>query len=189
MSVNASQLRIVKYPAEVLRRKASPIAEITDEVREVAKRMIDLMYEAEGIGLAAPQVGLEWRMFVLDIPEDEEGERSAETQPMTATTGPMVFINPTVSGFSRDLVIYDEGCLSLPHITGEVRRPSICTVSATRPDGESFTVQADGLLSRCIQHEFDHLDGTLIIDKFDPATRRRVKPSLESLESASRVIR
>lgn len=188
MTVNPAHLQIVKYPAEVLRARAKEIPQVDESVRAVADRMVDLMYDAEGIGLAGPQVGLNWRIFVIDVPEDEEGHRSPHTQPMSATPGPMVFINPKLGGFSRDLVSYDEGCLSLPLITGEVRRPSMCTVSALDEHGHPFTIEAAGLLSRCLQHENDHLDGVLIIDKFDMATRRRVKPAIESLESASRVI-
>ena len=188
MPVDADKLRIVNYPAESLRAKTKPVAEITDEVRAVAERMVDLMYQAEGIGLAAPQVGLDWRMFVVDVPPSEDGERSADASPASTTEGPVVYINPTISGFSRDLVPYEEGCLSLPRITGDVRRPSTCTISATGLDGQPFTQTGDGLLARCWQHEFDHLEGVLIIDKFDLATRRSVKNALETLASASRVV-
>jgi peptide deformylase len=150
--------------------------------------MVDLMYDAEGIGLAAPQVGLNWRLFVIDIPESEDDERSSETDPPSATSGPVVFINPVLSGFSRDLVGYEEGCLSIPRVTGEVRRPSICTVTAIDLDGNEFTHHAQGLLARCLQHEFDHLEGVLMIDKFDLTTRRKAKPSLQALEQSARVI-
>lgn len=189
MSVDVHNLRIVKYPAAVLRQKAQSVPEITEEVRQIAERMVELMYEAEGIGLAAPQVGLNWRMFVIDIPESEEDdERSAVADPPSATPGPMVYINPTLSGFSRDLVSYEEGCLSIPRVTGEVRRPSICTVTALDLDGREFTHEADGLLARCLQHEFDHLEGVLMIDKFDLTTRRKIKSSLQSLEQSARVV-
>lgn len=189
MPVDADKLRIVNYPAESLRSKATPVPEITDEVRAVAERMIDLMYEAEGIGLAAPQVGLGWRMFVVDVPESEDGERSSSSEPVSATDGPVVYINPTLSGFSRDLVAYEEGCLSLPRITGDVRRPTTCTISAIDLEGQPFTQTGEGLLARCWQHEYDHLEGILIIDKFDLATRRSVKPALETLASAGRIVR
>jgi peptide deformylase len=188
MSVDADRLRIVRYPAEVLRQKAEPISALTDEVREVAERMVDLMYEAEGIGLAAPQVGLNWRLFVIDIPESEDADPPAEDDPPSATAGPLVYINPTLAGFSRDLVAYEEGCLSIPRVTGEVRRPSLCSVTATDLDGNTFTHEAQGLLARCLQHEFDHLEGVLMIDKFDLTTRRKAKASLQSLEQSARVI-
>lgn len=146
------------------------------------------MYEAEGIGLAAPQVGLNLRLFVVDVPESEEAGRTSDQEPASATDGPIVCINPKISGFSRDLVAGEEGCLSLPRITGDVRRPSMCTLTALDENGEEFTLQASGLLARCLQHELDHLDGALIIDKFDLPTRRRIKPLLEALEQSSRVL-
>ena len=107
------------------------MAEIDETVRAVAARMIDLMHEAQGIGLAANQVGLPWRMFVADVPVMDEDETPTEPDLPTATAEPMVFINPTLSEPSRDLVPYDEGCLSLPGINGEVRRPSTITITAT----------------------------------------------------------
>lgn len=189
MPVDADKLQIVNYPAESLRAKTKPVPEITDEIRAVAGRMIELMYEAEGIGLAAPQVGLDWRMFVVDVPPSEDGERSVDSDPASATDGAAVYINPSLSGFSRDLVPYEEGCLSLPQITGDVRRPSTCTIKATDLDGREFTQVGEGLLARCWQHEFDHLEGILIIDKFDLATRRSVKAALETLASAQRIVR
>ncbi len=189
MEFDPATLRIVNYPADALRAKAAEVPQITPQIRELASRMVDLMYEAEGIGLAAPQVGLGFRMFVIDVPESEEADRSASEEPASATDGPIVCINPKISGFSRDLVPGEEGCLSLPRITGDVRRPSMCTLIALDEHGEEFTVHATGLLARCIQHEFDHLEGVLIIDKFDLATRRRIKPALEALEHSSRVLR
>jgi len=188
MDIDPSKLRIVTYPADCLRAKARDVAEVTPQIREIADRMVDLMYEADGIGLAAPQVGLSLRMFVVDVPEDEEGDRSADSDPATATDGPVVCINPTISGFSRDLVAGEEGCLSLPRITGEVRRPSVCTVTALDENGREFSFSAAGLLARCLQHENDHLEGMLIIDKFDLPTRRRVKTQIEALEENSRVL-
>lgn len=188
MDIDPSKLRIVNYPADCLRTKARDVPEVTPQIREIAARMVDLMYDAEGIGLAAPQVGLSLRMFVVDVPEDEDGERSADSDPATATDGPVVFINPKISGFSRDLVAGEEGCLSLPRITGEVRRPSVCSVTALDEHGKEFSFAAAGLLARCLQHENDHLEGVLIIDKFDLPTRRRVKSQIEALEENSRVL-
>lgn len=180
-------LRIVHYPAEVLRERARPLEEITDEVRAVAARMIELMEEAEGIGLAAPQVGLPWRMFVADISPDPEHGRDPDADPPTATTGPRVYINPELSGYSRDLVPFEEGCLSLPAITGNVRRPTRVTIRARGVDGAWFEESGDGLLARCWQHEHDHLDGVLIVDKMDPAGKRRNKRALRELEDGARV--
>ncbi len=155
-------------------------------VRAVAERMIELMRAAPGIGLAAPQVGLPWRMFVVEVATDDEGAdpgRDARADPPSATLGPEVYINPLLSGYSRDLVPMSEGCLSLPDIEGEVRRPSGVTIEATGLDGQRFTREGAGLLARVWQHEFDHLDGVLIIDKMTPADRRKNKSLVKQLEA------
>lgn len=182
------KLRVVRYPAPVLREKAKPVEAVSESVRAVGERMIELMYESEGIGLAAPQVGLPWRMFVCDVPVDEEGTRSIDTDPPSASQGPMVCINPVLSDFSRDLVPYEEGCLSLPEILGAVRRPSEVTISALDHEGKAFTARATDLLARCWQHEFDHLEGVLIIDRMDPRGKARNKRAIKDLESGSRLV-
>lgn len=184
MPVSVSDLVIVHYPAAVLRRKAKPVPEVTAEVRAVAARMIELMRAADGIGLAAPQVGLEWRMFIVDIAhsDDPEDERSLDSDPPSATNGPAVYINPVFSAPRRDLVPYEEGCLSLPDIRGEVRRPSEITITATDIEGVRFTQRASGLLARCWQHEMDHLDGVLIIDRMNHASKQKNKNAVRSLE-------
>lgn len=181
MSIDLPSLRIVRYPDAVLRQPAREISEITDEVRRVADRMIELMHDAPGIGLAAPQVGLSWRMFVLHVPEDPDEGRLIDCDPPEATESPRVYINPRLSEYARDLVPWDEGCLSLPGITGEVRRPSQLTVTALDEHARSFSHRAGGLLARCIQHETDHLDGKLIIDRFTPIARMKNRVALREL--------
>lgn len=160
------------------------MAEVTDEVRAVGRRMIELMREAEGIGLAAPQVGLPWRMFVVHVPEGDE--RSASAEPMTATRAPTVYINPVLSGLIGKLVSSEEGCLSLPDIRGDVLRPEVATIRATGLDGQEFTQSAGGLLARCWQHENDHLDGVLIIDRMTPLSRMSNKSAIRELEENDR---
>ncbi len=179
--VSPQSLRIRTFPDPVLRQRARAIPAVNDEVRVVAARMIELMHEAEGIGLAAPQVGLAWRLFVAHVPESED--RSPDSDPPTATPEPVVFINPVLSDYSRDLVPYDEGCLSLPEIHGEVRRPSQATITATDLRGKSFTMRGADLLARCWQHEIDHLDGVLIIDRMTPASRLRNRAEVRRLEN------
>lgn len=179
-------LRIVNYPAEVLRTQAEPVESVTENVRDVSRRMIELMLEAPGIGLAAPQVGISWRLFVAHVPPDPDEKNPALPGVLNATAEPTVYINPELSDFSTDLEPYDEGCLSLPEITGIVRRPSTVSITATDLKGNRFTHRATGLLARCWQHEMDHLDGTLIIDKFSPMDRRRTKRAVELLEAAAK---
>lgn len=183
MPIDAQRLRIVQYPAPVLRQKAKPVPEITDEVRSVARRMIELMHDAEGIGLAAPQVGLAWRMFVVHVPVADD--RSPEHDPPTATATPIVCINPKLSQPSRDLVPFEEGCLSLPEIRGEVRRPSQITLTATALDGTTYTLRAADLLARCIQHEFDHIDGVLILDRMTQPSKMKNRLAVRDLEENS----
>lgn len=191
MSASPASLHIVHYPHPVLRRKADPIQTITDEVQAVAARMLELMFEARGIGLAAPQVALPWRMFVVHVPPNDEDDdpeepaRSPDHVPPTATATPQVYINPTLSGFSRDLVSHSEGCLSIPGVTGEVRRPSAVTITALNLRGERITQHATGLLARCWQHEFDHIEGVLCVDKFLPPDRRRAAKQLRAMEEAA----
>lgn len=144
--------------------------------------MLRLMVKAEGIGLAAPQVGLLWRMFVLNVPEDAEDGRLASSDPPEATTAPRVYINPVITAYRGPLEPYEEGCLSLPEIRGDVYRPAEVTVTATDADGQTFTHTAGGLLARCIQHELDHLDGVLIIDKMTQTARMKNKKKLKELE-------
>lgn len=169
MAVNANKLKIVNYPHEVLRQKAQPIDAVTDEIRDVANRMLALMHDAPGVGLAAPQVALPWRMFVANSTGDPQDDQ--------------VFINPVLSSPSREIEDYEEGCLSLPHIKAEIRRPKAITITAVNLDGESFTLTSDELPARIWQHETDHLDGVLILDRMTADDRRANRRLIKELES------
>lgn len=173
MSIRPEDLRIVFYPDPILRRKASDIPQVTDEVRAVAARMLELMREEDGIGLAAPQVGLDWRMFVARG-DDETGDPPDR-----------VFINPVLEVIEPDLIDHEEGCLSLPDIRGQVRRPAGVRVRAIDQRGQSFTVESCDFDARVWQHEFDHLNGVLIIDKFSPLDRMAHRRALKALEAAA----
>lgn len=169
MLVDPDQLDIVYYPDPRLRVKAQPIEAITDEVRAVAFRMLVLMHEAPGVGLAGPQVGLDWRIFVCN-PTSEPGEAD------------MVMINPVLRDPSRELAEAEEGCLSLPEIRAPIRRPEAVTIEATNLDGERVTATSGGLLARIWQHEFDHLDGVMIIDRMAPIDRMVHRQALREME-------
>ena len=178
MTVEPSRLEVQRYPAAILRRKTKPIDTIDGTVQAVANRMIELMYEHEGVGLAAPQVGLDWRMFVTAGFAEAEHE---DDEP-----GPdRAFINPTLEVTRGELVSQEEGCLSLPDIRCEVRRPPGATIQATNLAGEQFEMHAEGFLARVWQHEFDHLNGVLIIDKMLPMDRLRTRKQLKDLEAAA----
>lgn len=183
--VDPSHLRIQLYPAEVLRIKASEV-DPSDEVRAVGVRMIELMRGADGIGLAGPQVGLSWRIFVCDVPADPEEGRAVDSDPPAASRGPQVWLNPEIVGSDRGVVPYSEGCLSLPGITGDVNRPETVTMEATTPSGERKRVSATGLLARCWQHEIDHLDGVLILDRMTQTSRLKNRARVRAMEKAGR---
>jgi len=183
MSIDPTKLRIQIYPAEVLRTKAKPV-EPGPEAEAVGQRMVELMRGAEGIGLAGPQVGLEWRIFVCDVPPGEEPD--PEGEPASSSEGVAVYLNPTIVEQGGALEPYDEGCLSLPGITGEVNRPSVVTMEAMTPGGETVRLSASGLLARCWQHEIDHLDGVLILDRMTQVSRARNKSRVRQMEKAGR---
>ena len=180
MAVDPASLRIEVYPAPTLRRVAQPVEDITPEVRQVIVRMAELMYEAEGIGLAAPQVGLAWRIFMCHVPAAED--RSPEEDPPTANDRLEVFINPAIEAAEGAPEPLEEGCLSLPDIRGDVLRPPLVTISATDIEGRRFTRRAAGLLSRCWLHEFDHLEGVLILDRMTQMGRLKNRSAVRSLE-------
>ena len=170
MAIDPEQLTIVHYPHDVLRQKAKPITSVTEEVKAVTAKMIELMHQAPGVGLAAPQVGLPWRMFVAN-PTGEPGDDR-------------VYINPQLTGATGGNAARDEGCLSLPGITVEVTRPTEITIRATNLDGEAFEDSGGDLIARIWQHEYDHLDGILIIDKMSPMDRMANKRAIKELEEA-----
>lgn len=180
-----AQLAIVDYPHPALRAKTREVDPAAEGVRSVAERMIKLMYEAEGIGLAAPQVGLSWRLFVIDVPHHEAGRdrtAAADDDRIESTGGPVVFINPRLTAPEGPPEPMEEGCLSLPQIAGELLRPPRITVTATDLEGREFTLKTKGLLARCVQHEFDHLEGILIIDRFTRSAELKNRQALKSLQ-------
>lgn len=186
--IDPTKLRIDLYPTEVLRMKADPVP-IEDGVdasmRAVAERMIELMRGADGIGLAAPQVGIPVRLFVAHVPPNPELEPDPSGLPISSEK-PQVFFNPEIIAFSRDLEPYEEGCLSLPGINGEVNRPSTVTMRAIDLEGKTVELEATGLMARCWQHEIDHLDGVLIIDKMTQMARLKNRARIKSMEKAAK---
>lgn len=171
MAIDVSKLQLVIYPAAVLRQRAKPVTEVTDEVRAVAARMFELMRENDGVGLAAPQVGLPWRLFVTNSKQDKDEDR--------------VYINPRIVSLEGDLEPYEEGCLSLPEIRADIRRQPRATIVATDLEGREFTLTHDGLLARVWQHEQDHLDGILILNRMTPLDRLATRRAVKELESSA----
>ena len=152
-------LRVRKYGDPVLRRRALPVGEITGEVRAIIADLVETMYDEVGIGLAAPQVGVSLRLIVLG---DEEG-RGAEA-----------LVNPVIVEQGGQATA-EEGCLSIPGIFAPVTRAAWVRVEATSAEGRPLSLRATGLRARVLQHELDHLDGVLFIDRLDPVTRDRIK--------------
>ena len=163
-------LKLRLYPDPVLFRRAEDLVEVDDATCERVRAMFEIMYEKGGIGLAGPQVGWSRRIFVINL----TGERDEPEEEL-------VFVNPRISSpHGRDTL--EEGCLSIPEVRADVSRPERIEVSALTLDGEPFSLTAFGLLARCIQHEFDHLDGILFVTRLSLGDRLRVKRSLKELE-------
>ena len=162
-------MRIIKYPHPTLRRKSKDLRRVDAEVRRVVAEMLDLMYATNGIGLAANQVDLPYRLFVVNpsgTPEDKEHEH--------------VFINPVISRQSG-MAEADEGCLSFPEIYAPVRRPEKVVISAFDLSGQEVRYELDGLFARAVQHEYDHLEGVLFIDRLTPSHLLEIRDDLDAL--------
>lgn len=164
--LKGEKLNIFTYPAPVLKKIASPVTEFNDELHTLAKNMLFTMYHAPGIGLAAPQVGVSLRMFVLDVWFDREKITLADgtEEYRLSEFSPMVIINPVFKNKSGE-VIHEEGCLSVPGIYEDVKRAELITVEYQDILGEHHELDADELLSICLQHENDHLDGIVFIER------------------------
>jgi len=171
----------VLYPDPILREPARRVEAVDEEIRRIASRMIEIMREEDGIGLAAPQAGLGIRIFVCDVPPQPDATPPADgTQAWT--NGPVVCINPEFPEYGPTRSPFEEGCLSLPGIRGDVIRPEIVRMRATDLEGQPFEIHASGLLARCLQHEADHLDGVLIVDKFSQMSRLKNRTRLKQLK-------
>lgn len=162
-------LRIVKYPHPVLRHKSKPLRRVDGELKNIIREMFDLMYAEKGLGLAANQVDLPYRMFILNLEGDpQKGEE-------------LVFLNPVISQRSGTTEA-EEGCLSFPEIFAPVKRSEKLVLSAYDLSGKEINLQLSGLFARAVQHEYDHLDGVLFIDRLAPAVLLSIKQSLSELE-------
>jgi len=173
-------LAICTYGNPVLRKKAVEVMEIDGQIHELAKEMLETMYEERGVGLAAEQVGRTERMFVIDIPPDSDvGDDGQRENPDVAM--PMVLINPKITGHSEDIQIGPEGCLSFPDIFANVERWYEVDAEYMDLEGHIQKVHAKGLLARAIQHELDHLDGILLVDRMSPVKKVALGGKLKRL--------
>lgn len=158
-----SVLPIVRWPDPRLSRRCDPVGRVTDEIRELASDMLETMYAAPGRGLAAPQVGVLSRLFVMDVAWK------------TSDPDPMVFVDPDITWQSELRVTGPEGCLSIPGVTADIERAAELELAWTGLDGQRRTRRFDGFAAICIQHEFDHLEGLVTFDRVDPAHRARLE--------------
>ncbi|UCE31421.1 MAG: peptide deformylase [Burkholderiales bacterium] len=161
-------LKILKYPDARLHKVAAPVREVDDRVRQLVRDMAETMYVAPGIGLAATQVDVHERIIVIDISETKDALQ--------------VFINPELVDSAGEPRVYEEGCLSVPGIYEEVERPESVTVRALDADGRPFTVQAEGLLAVCLQHEMDHLEGRVFVQYLSRLKQSRIRSKLLKAE-------
>lgn len=162
---------ILIHPDPRLKKICAPVPDISDELRVLADDMLETMYDAPGIGLAAPQLGIMSRLIVLDC-EKEDG----------ATPRPMVMFNPEVIDVSDDKNVYEEGCLSIPEQYGEVTRPASVKVGWIDRNGDAQEQDFDGLWATCVQHEIDHLEGKLFIDYLRPLRRQMITRKMVKLK-------
>ena len=162
---------ILIHPDPRLKKAAEPVSEVTDKIRLLAEDMLETMYDAPGIGLAAPQVGVSARVLVMDCEKEEN-----------AVPRPMVLLNPEVVGTSEELNVYEEGCLSIPEQYADVERPAEVKVTWLGLDGDMHEEQFDGLWATCVQHEIDHLDGKLFIDYLRPLKRQMITRKMQKLK-------
>ncbi len=167
-SPGVTLLKIRTYPDPVLREPAKPVAVIDSDLRQLAADMMETMEHAEGLGLAAPQVGRSVRMVIVDFDPEERD--------------PRVLINPVIVKRSGKKELRKEGCLSFPGLHTHVKRSPVVVCEAQNLDGELVEYRAEGLPARAVQHELDHLDGLLFVDKAGPSDKQSIQPELEEME-------
>ncbi|MFA7230307.1 MAG: peptide deformylase [Victivallaceae bacterium] len=180
-----SKFNVYTYGSATLKQPAAPVREITDEIREIATEMLTTMKLFDGIGLAAPQIGIHKQIVTLGIPfESISKSGGSPGEALLLPRMPMVLINPEIIAFGEELADYDEGCLSVPEIYAPVERPLLIIFRAQAIGGELIECECGGLLSRCIQHEIDHLGGILFVDRLKPDALNEVKDKLDRLEKS-----
>ncbi len=168
-----ADLKMVKYGSDVLRKVAEPVEEITDEIRQLARDMLEIMYDSDGVGIAAPQIGVSKRIIIIDV------------DPYDPSKDPIALINPEIVD-RQGQESAEEGCLSVPEVRGEVKRAEKVTVVGLDLDGKKVRIEATELLARALQHEIDHLNGVLFIDHLSRLRHRLIKKQLQDIEKEAR---
>ena len=161
---------IITEPNKILRQISKPVSKVGNEERKLMDDMLETMYAANGIGLAAIQIGIPKRIIVMDVSKD--GKKN-----------PMFFVNPIIKNKDKEKITYEEGCLSVPNYFAEVDRPQYCEVEYLDYEGENKILKADGLVATCIQHEMDHLEGILFIDYLSKLKKTMIVKKLSKKKS------
>jgi len=164
--IDIDKCQITHYPDEVLAGRAKPVEKIDDNIRQLVKKMTDIMLENKGVGLAAPQTGVPLRLFIISLDGTKENVKA--------------YVNPTVTP-TGELVETEEGCLSVPGVFTKIKRYKKCKVTATDLDGRRFTEEAEGLYARALQHEYDHIDGVTIVNRMGQAAKIAHRKQLKKL--------
>jgi peptide deformylase len=181
-------LKIVHFNDPILRKKGAPVTAFNAALRKLAADMVEVMHAAEGIGLAAQQIGQAIQLCVVDLRPAEAKFRwvyDGARLPLDLFM-PLVLVNPEIAAVPEPETVYEEGCLSFPHIRGDVVRPDEITVKFKDAAGHAHVLQCDGLLARCVQHEVDHLHGVLFIDRMEKDVLARLEPDLKALKKQTR---
>jgi peptide deformylase len=172
MTIDTSEMGLNVYPAPILKQKAEPMPlPLPDNIDEVVERMLEIMYDYNGIGLAGPQAGLSLRVIVYDLSDSRDDG--------------VALINPEFVHCSKDKMDSDEGCLSFPDVNGMVQRSEIVKIKGLRPDGSEVEIEADELMSAMFQHEVDHLDGITFVDRLGATGKLKVRRQLQELEAVA----
>lgn len=168
--VDIEKCRLMYYPAEVLGQLAKSVEKIDDNIRQLVEKMRNIMFDVSGRGIAAPQVGILLRLFLIRSEPDNPDSRAVN-----------VYINPTIVT-GEELNLMNDGCLSLPGVPASIIRHKHCKVTASDLDGNEFTEEAEGVCAMVIQHEYDHLDGMTIVDRMDKDAKIAVRKQLDKLK-------
>ena len=182
--VEKLRLRLLGDP--ILAAKARPVEQITEETQRISEAMLDIMYKSHGIGLAGNQVGLLQRIVTIDIdpPKDEDGNElpvHTEGEKKLLPKMPITLINPEIVSYSGNLCPFDEGCLSVPEVYARVMRSDAVVLKSMLLDGSEFVLECGGLLARVVQHELDHLDGIVFVQKVDPEVYPGISKRVEKI--------
>jgi peptide deformylase len=182
------KLRITRYGEPILRQKGARVEKITPQIRQLVEDMFETMYDARGVGLAAQQIGQAVQLCVIDVTGVKDRPSTMEIDGKSVDPEkhmPLVLINPEIKPHG-DPVTGGEGCLSFPEIYGDVTRPGQVDVTATDLKGNTYSFRAGGLLSKAVQHEFDHLHGILFIDRMTAATKAEIRGEIDELQETTK---